>query len=103
MKTQEQRRAEADRLIERLIKLSPDAVTAARAQRLKSRLMLPMPVVIDRIPGKSIIEKAKLLKVSRQTVYYWLNGTTRPNQKQARIMAGLTGFDVDEIRGVAGD
>jgi DNA-binding XRE family transcriptional regulator len=42
--------------------------------------------------------KAKALGVSRQTCYYWHNGVTRPNIKQARRLAKITGIAVEEIR-----
>lgn len=93
------RQDEARKLIERLVKISPDPGTVLRARRLLTRIKLPMSVVVDRIPGDSIIQKAAKLSVSRQTLYYWLDGITRPNRKQAKLIAALTGFGVDEIRG----
>jgi hypothetical protein len=99
MKTAAERTDEARKLIEKLLKVSPDAGITARAQKLLNRVKLPMSVVIDKIPGDSVIAKAAKIGVSRQSIYYWLSGITRPSKKQAKVIASLTGFDVDEIRG----
>lgn len=101
MKPVHAREDEARRLIERLIKISPDDGLTARALKLRDRLKLPMWMVIDKIPGETMVAKAKRIGVSRQTIYYWLSGETRPNKKQARLLATLTGFDAAEIRGRA--
>lgn len=99
MKPTPERQDEARRLIERLVKIAPDASTTARAKEIRARLKLPMSVVIDKIPGAHMTAKAASVGVTRQSLYYWLNGTTRPSQKQAKAIAALTGFDAEEIRG----
>ncbi|HEY2530302.1 MAG TPA: hypothetical protein VGJ20_20590 [Xanthobacteraceae bacterium] len=89
------------RLVERLIKAG-DEGTARRALRMRARLTAtPMSIILEKVPGASVIEKAKRVGVSRQTFYYWLSGVTRPNIKQARRLATLTGYDADVIRGRA--
>lgn len=101
MRSEAQRQDQARRLVEKLVKISPDAGLTARVLKMRARLALPMSVVLDRVPGGSVIAKAAACKVSRQTVYYWLNGTTRPSAKQAELLAKLTGFDAGAIRGVS--
>jgi transcriptional regulator with XRE-family HTH domain len=99
MKSEAARHDEARRLIDRLLKISPDIGLTSRALRLRARLKLPMSTVMDKVPGTSVIEKAKAVNVSRQTVYYWINGTTRPSRKQAKLLAAMTGYDAAEIAG----
>jgi hypothetical protein len=101
MKSAAERTDEARRLIERLVKISPDAGITARAEKMLNRVKLPMSVVIDKIPGDTIIGKAAQVGVSRQTIYYWLHGLTRPGRKHAKLLASLTGFDANEIAGRA--
>lgn len=92
---------ELNKLLERIIEISPDAAVTARAIKMRDRLALPMQEVIDKIPGASVVDKAKRVGVSRQTIYYWIYGATRPNAKQARRIARITGYDVALIRGRA--
>jgi hypothetical protein len=97
------RRTKQDRaleLVERLIKLSGDPRIRARAMRMHSRIKLPMAKVLERVPGESVIDKAKVLGISRQTWYIWQSGATRPNLAKARQLERITGYSVAEIRGV---
>jgi hypothetical protein len=97
------RRTKQDRaleLVERLIKLSSDPKIRSRAMRMHSRIKLPMAQVLARVPGESIIDKAKVLGISRQTWYVWQSGATRPNLAKARQLERITGYSVAEIRGV---
>lgn len=88
------------KLVERLIKAGGDQGVTRRALKLRARLTAtPMSIILDKVPGASVIEKAKALGVSRQTFYYWLDGVTRPNIKMARKLNKITGHDIDEIRG----
>ena len=103
MRSVAQRTDEARRLIERLVQISPDKGIADRAQKLLHHVKLPMSVVLDKVPGDTIIQKAAALKVTRQTIYYWLYGVTRPKERHAKRLAAITGFDVNEIRGRSGD
>lgn len=99
MRSAAERTDEARRLIERLMKISPDIGLTHRAQKMLNRVKLPMSVVVDKIPGDTIIAKAAKVGVSRQTIYFWLNGMTRPGKKRAKLLAGMTGFDAGEIEG----
>lgn len=88
------------KLVERLIKAGGDQGVTRRAMKLRARLTAtPMSIILDKVPGASVIEKAKSLGVSRQTFYYWLDGVTRPNIAMARKLSRITGFAVEEIRG----
>ena len=86
------------KLMDRLIADAPDAGFRKRAMKLRGHLAVPMKVILDVVPG-SIIEKAKAIGVTRQTVYQWLDGKCRPGKKHARRIARLTGYDADDVRG----
>ena len=92
---------EMHRLVKRLAKISPDAVVQARAQKILNRLALPMEDVVDAIPEDTIVGKAARIGVTRQTIYDWLRGVSRPKKEMARKLARLTGYDAVEIRGRA--
>jgi hypothetical protein len=87
-------------LVERLIRMSSDPKVRSRAMRMHSRIKLPMAQVLARVPGESVIDKAKVLGISRQTWYVWQSGATRPNLAKARQLERITGYTVAEIRGV---
>jgi hypothetical protein len=73
-----------------------------RAQRLLTHLAAtPMSVILEKVPGQSVTQKAQRLGVSRQTFYYWLAGVTRPNDIQARKIKRITGYEYETIRGLA--
>ena len=90
------------RLLKELAK-SADAHIAARAEKLLLRTRLPMHLVIDKVPGDTLEAKARTIGVTRQTLWYWQTGETRPNKRWARKLATLIGdiYTVDEIRGRA--
>jgi len=71
------------------------------AKYVADRLSRPMSTILARVPGKSVIEKARAAGVSRQSFYSWLKGETRPSGAQAQVLAKLTGYSVEEIRGSA--
>lgn len=86
-------------LAEQLIELSADNYTKRAAERLLSSLHLsPMAHILARVPGESVSARARLLGVSRQTYYGWLNGRWRPNIQQAKKIAEVTGIPAGEIR-----
>jgi hypothetical protein len=89
------------RITKQLGKMSPDE-SVSRAIEKVQRLLTVVSmaeVLAEVLPGEPVAVKAKSLGVSRQTFYYWLQGVTRPNKKQAQKLAKLTDFSVDEIRG----
>jgi hypothetical protein len=92
---------EALRVAKQLGKLSPDDSVSRAIEKVQRLLtVVPMAVVLQQVlPGEPVAAKAKAVGVSRQTFYYWLQGVTRPNKKQAQKLAKLTDFSVDEIRG----
>lgn len=77
---------------------SKRALKAARRlhQQISARAIEP---ILDMIPGTPL-ERAKKLGVSRQSYYGWLWGRQRPDGKQAKKIARLTGVPVNEIRGL---
>lgn len=86
--------------IDRLLEVTPNDPGLHRyAAKLRNRLTaIPMSQVLAKMPG-TVADKAKHLGVSRQTVYYWLDGSMRPDEARAKTLAGITGFSVAEIRG----
>ena len=100
METLVERQKEALKLVERLIALEPDLSTVQYARKMRERLRLPMPVVLENLyPDLSIVDRAARLGVTRQAYYGWLNGLSRPNTRMAKKLASLTGFDWHDIRG----
>lgn len=61
--------------------------------------MLSMAEILDSVPGANVRERARTIGVSRQTVYSWLKGVSRPAPMQARRIALLTGYSVDDVTG----
>lgn len=94
--------ARARALIERLIAAAPDAAVRHRLVKMRRRMKLPMAKVLERIPG-TVIQQAARVGVTRQTIYFWLNGETRPGPKKAKLLARLTGYDAAAIRGLVDD
>jgi DNA-binding transcriptional regulator YiaG len=90
--------------VERLMKVAPSSSLERFAIRMRSRLnAMPMSDILAKMPGDTISAKARTLGVSRQTIHYWLNGETRPDDVQARKLEKLTGFSVAVIRGRVDD
>lgn len=83
---------------EELVKLC-DGDDQELARELRNRLSLPMGVVIAKIPGDNLRQKAITAGVSRQTLYTWDRNETRPAPKQAAKLAKLTGLSADRIVG----
>jgi len=92
---------EALELIERLVAISPegDDGIRARAMALRDRIRNPMSVVLAKVPGETVEQKCVKIGVTRQNYYAWVRGTYRPNAKQAKKLAQITGLPLDAIRG----
>lgn len=74
--------------------------TIARQQkRVDLITVLPMRVILDKLPVSTPSARARLLGITRQAYYDWLNDKWRPNLRQAAKLAELTGVSVKEIRG----
>lgn len=101
MTTTDAQRERAIKLAERLLKLTPDAEEGLirRAMQIRARLKTPMSMVLDKVPGETVTEKAEKIGITRQAYYGWLKGEYRPNGKQAKRLANLTGISVEDIRG----
>lgn len=92
------------RLAQQIVELNDYDRAARRVHKLKHRRkLIPMSVILDKLPHGSVNQRAKLLGVSRQCLYDWLSGRTRPNWVQAFKLEKLTGFTVVEIRGREGN
>ena len=86
-------------LVDRLIALDADEGLRLRAMQILDRLRLPMSDVLAKVPGKSVIERAAVIGVSRQTYYAWVRGASRPNTKLAKKIAALTKIPWQDIQG----
>jgi hypothetical protein len=62
-----------------------------KACLLRACQQLLMPFVLSKVPGDSVVERARNLGIARTTYYQWLNGRTLPNRTQAAKLAELTG------------
>lgn len=61
------------------------------------KIAYPMKDIIAKVPGLSLTERAKKLKVSRQTLYVWQNEKFRPTLKQAKRLAKVSGVPLEHI------
>ena len=87
-------------LVERLMKaVEYDPDLLARVRQIRDRLKLPMEIVLQRVPGKSVYEKCANIGCARQTYYSWLYGQARPAAPIAKRLSELTGFSAAAIRG----
>ena len=93
------KRERALKLVEQLLKLNPDRHLAKRAYQLRDRIKFPMSVVLEKVPGETVVQKAAACGVSRQAYYNWLSGRSRPNDTQSETLAKLTGIDAAMIAG----
>jgi transcriptional regulator with XRE-family HTH domain len=95
----EAQRERALKLAERLIKVAPetDEGLLLRVRQIVERLGKPMDAILEKVPGDSVVEKCKRIGITRQAYYRWLRGEYRPNLKQSKRLASLTGLDLDEI------
>jgi len=66
-------------------------------QRVREQFAsVPMKAVVDRIPGHTLREKAKKMRVSHSTMWNWLHGR-RPPRKLAERLSEITGYSVRQI------
>jgi hypothetical protein len=61
------------------------------------KLRYPMVDILDKVPGEGMSGKARALKVSRQTLYVWMDEKARPNEAQAKLITNLTGIPAAHI------
>lgn len=89
----------AKKLVEHLIKMSDDEGLKLRAMQILDRMILPMDKVLEKVPGRTVVEKSAAIGISRQSFYSWKRGTSRPNTRQSKRLAELTGLDWQDING----
>ena len=81
-----------------LVKLEQAAENILNIVRDMRRMeLVPMSYVMSKVPGETIVEKMAKIGVSRQTYYYWMQGRSRPSQRQADRLAELTGIPAVDI------
>jgi hypothetical protein len=93
--------AQERKLLARMFRDTEDAGLRARALQLIDRMKLPMSSVLAKVPGDTVVEKADRIGITRQAYYLWLRGIARPNTKQSKRLAKLTGYKAIDIRGRA--
>ena len=72
------------------------------SMRLREMLVPPptMEEVLLMVPGETVTARAKTVGISRQGYYNLINGMARADASLAKVLAGLTGFDEETIRGI---
>ena len=85
--------------VDKLLSFEGDKGLIDLATQIKARLKKPMPDIIRRIPGKTMVAKAEAAGVSRQNLYAWQRGAYRPTWKQAEVIEKLTGIKAALITG----
>jgi hypothetical protein len=68
-------------------------------QLREAMLLMPMKLVLDKVPGDTVRERAKAVGVSRATWYCWYSGEVRPNKVQAARLQKLTGIKAEKFQG----
>jgi hypothetical protein len=92
--------AKAIRKLDEILAFGWDPYTVNVADHLRMALgLMPMPAVLDKVPGKTVGEKAKAVGISRATWYVWCGGEVRPNRVQAARLQKLTGIKAEKIQG----
>jgi DNA-binding XRE family transcriptional regulator len=61
------------------------------------KVRYPMAEILTKVPGDNLTERAKTLKVSRQTMYVWAREKFRPTKIQAKRIAKVTGVPIEHI------
>lgn len=61
------------------------------------KITYPMEKILAKVPGETLAERARALKVSRQTMYVWLNEKFRPTLVQAKRISRVTGVPITHI------
>jgi DNA-binding XRE family transcriptional regulator len=93
---------EMDRAMELLGLLAKDDSNLwvqRHAKRLHDQMNKPMAAILRKIKADTDVERAKICGVSRQALFAWKRGISRPNPEQAKRLAKLTGLTVEQIRG----
>lgn len=78
--------------------LSPYVLNSVKRARDAMELQ-SMPMVLAHVPGKTVVEQARSVGVSRNTWYQWHRGEVRPSRPQAKRLAALTGIPMRAIAG----
>ena len=94
-------RRQALRLADQLIHHVGDERSPAgnALQPVRAHLGMPMAEILAKVPAASTLAKARMIGVSRQGYYRWLDGSARPTGRHAAKIAELTGIDVEVITG----
>jgi DNA-binding XRE family transcriptional regulator len=66
-------------------------------RRVVHKASYPMRDILAKVPGDSLTDRAKKLKVSRQTMYVWASEKFRPTRVQAKRIAKVTGVPIEHI------
>lgn len=61
------------------------------------KLRYPLAAILAKVPGETLAERARMIGVSRQTMYVWAQERFRPGKEPAAVISKLTGIPVDQI------
>lgn len=92
-------------LINHLLAVSTDipAPLKREVSAVIHKINYPMTNILAQVPGASLTDRAKKLKVSRQTMYVWASERFRPTKVQAKRISKITGVPIEQIMGEGND
>ena len=91
---------QATKQIEKLADLLPDQYSITKLMQVQVAMaLMPMRLVLDKVEGESVVDRAKRVGVSRNTWYGWYRGEIRPNKRQAARLEQLTGISAMKFQG----
>lgn len=96
----EQPQSQALKKLDEILAFGWDIYTQNAAEVLRTAMtLMPMSMVLDKVPGETIGEKSKRIGISRNSWYAWYGGGVRPNRRQAKRLQRLTGIPAEKFQG----
>lgn len=83
--------------LELAIPKAPLDALAVDVRAVVHKVRYPMADILAKVPGDTLAERARMIGVSRQTMYVWAQERFRPGGAQAAAIAKLTGVPVEQI------
>ena len=92
--------ARFENLMSEVLAMVPDDYARGLLERFRASVaLMPMEVVLNKIPGETTVAKCRKLGVSQVTWWKWRTGKTRPTAKQAKLIAELSGVPAAKFQG----
>jgi DNA-binding XRE family transcriptional regulator len=85
------------RLLSELAALVPNIHLKRLIFHLRERILTPMTVILELVPGDTKRDKAKAIGVSRTCYWQWQVEESRPTAEHARKISRLTGIPASVI------